>query len=247
MSPEATAPSNDCISCSSHPGHYHLENKTVQQMPSIKQTWSCTRMTACQIGFKVKSHRSCMGSEPCHIPALWEKPHFMQRMQPALSSTPPQHNLKNGPWAQAVDRQTAPAKAGHCFKRPIPQHKGRTCILQVANINDALGPQGVLTRQQQAQSDQFIQPGTCLLCNPIVSWHRLECNFGRTCWAGELWLSSLQEFTLYPKNTQLGWTNCQYPRIYCYATQLKQQGTFPVRLHLLSSFLQATFWTCLIQ
>lgn len=36
LSPEDTAPSN--ISSSSHPSHYHLENKTVQQLPGINQT-----------------------------------------------------------------------------------------------------------------------------------------------------------------------------------------------------------------
>lgn len=85
-------------------------------------------MRAHQICFKVKSHCSCMGSEPCHIPTLWEKPHFMQCMEPALSNTPSQYNLKNGLWAQGVDRQTAPAKVGHCFQQPTPQHKRRTGV-----------------------------------------------------------------------------------------------------------------------
>lgn len=99
-----------------------------------------------------------------------------------------------------MDRQTAPAKAGHCFQWPIPPHKRRTAVHQLTNTDDALGPQGVLTRQQQALPDQFFQPGTCFLCNPKLSWHRLECNFGRTCMAGGLGLSSLQELTLSEKH-----------------------------------------------
>lgn len=53
------------------------------------------------------------------------------------------HNIKSVPWAQAVDRQTAPAKQDTASNDPfLNTREGPVCILQVANINDALGPQG---------------------------------------------------------------------------------------------------------
>lgn len=134
-------------------------------------------MTACQIRCRVKPHCSCNSSETLNS-----------------SCTPSQHNLRHRCSAQAEDRQTTLAEASlHSSPSPFLKGRGVIHILQPTNADDALGPWGILKRQQQPLPDRFSQPGTCLLCSPKLSWgkrasrHRLNCSSGRTCMAGGLW------------------------------------------------------------
>lgn len=138
-------------------------------------------------GFRTMPQPLHIGKSPisCSAQSL-----LSQALLPSTAlETDPGHRPRTGKLHQPR-QDTA---SNHPF---LNTREGLMCILQAANTDDTLGPQGVSTRQQQALPDQFIQPGTFLLCNPKLSWHRLECNFGKTCMAGGLWLISLQELIL---------------------------------------------------
>lgn len=144
-------------------------------------------MTACQICCKVKPHCSCIGSETPSSSCTLEKAPF-HAMHTACSL---QHSFPTQPEKQTLDIGWGPANYtgwGSSLLLTAPFLKGREGMMNILQLpkadDDALGPQGLLKRQQQQPlPDLFIQPGTSFLCSPKLSWGKraVLCHLGTGC------------------------------------------------------------------